>query len=492
MVRQLCAIDMAGALNLQTIANVHFSSHSLSEAARGNPAMLYFVVRVSRCSECVVVQFAHKFMVAVQFNQDVIGVLIAHDLNKGEWVFQIPFFPPQESLDWDFSVDQCKALVKKILPTSKTASIGDDINILSVGQWRMGARVAKQYDVNNRIFLIGDAAHQFPPAGGFGMNTGLQDAHNLVWKLALKIQADQQGTKSDDALLDSYERERQHVAKINTQFALRNVERTMKVPTALNVSHNNAKLLARLVNSAPLKYVPLQLQREFVQRIMKVGKLPLGMLDDAESSALGAHMRKKVQDIVSHRHSLGMLFYHFDIGFSYDTTNWENQAKKLMQDPVLDQSVLFRSDIGTGSLENDVVFKPTFSEGVRFPHFWLDDKNSGQRLSTLDLIGRATLHPSNVDRSVQYILIADGGDNVDELYGLLPPHLKSENVTFVLLSRGSPAESSQDNLAIDRTLSYQIADDTDSSSAWNTFVELNRAALIRPDGHVATLCPAKL
>lgn len=44
-VRQLCGIDMAGALNLQTIANVHFTSRSLSAAARENPAMLYFVVR---------------------------------------------------------------------------------------------------------------------------------------------------------------------------------------------------------------------------------------------------------------------------------------------------------------------------------------------------------------------------------------------------------------------------------------------------------------
>ena len=37
---------------------------------------------------------------------------------------------------------------------------------------------------NGRVFLAGDAAHQFPPAGGFGMNTGIQDAHNLAWKLA--------------------------------------------------------------------------------------------------------------------------------------------------------------------------------------------------------------------------------------------------------------------------------------------------------------------
>jgi len=38
------------------------------------------------------------------------------------------------------------------------------------------------------VFLAGDAAHRFPPAGGFGMNTGIQDAHNLAWKLAAVLQ----------------------------------------------------------------------------------------------------------------------------------------------------------------------------------------------------------------------------------------------------------------------------------------------------------------
>ena len=51
-----------------------------------------------------------------------------------------------------------------------------------------------------RIFLLGDAAHRFPPAGGFGMNTGIQDAHNLAWKLASVLQGG-----SGVHLLDSYE-----------------------------------------------------------------------------------------------------------------------------------------------------------------------------------------------------------------------------------------------------------------------------------------------
>ena len=45
------------------------------------------------------------------------------------------------------------------------------------------SQVAERY-ASGRVLLAGDAAHRFPPAGGFGMNTGIQDAHNLAWKLA--------------------------------------------------------------------------------------------------------------------------------------------------------------------------------------------------------------------------------------------------------------------------------------------------------------------
>lgn len=59
-----------------------------------------------------------------------------------------------------------------------------------------------------KVFLLGDAAHIHSPVGGQGMNTGLQDAHNLAWKLALVIQG-----RSDEKLLDSYQDERKPVIK---------------------------------------------------------------------------------------------------------------------------------------------------------------------------------------------------------------------------------------------------------------------------------------
>jgi len=61
---------------------------------------------------------------------------------------------------------------------------------------------------DRRCFLLGDAAHVHSPMGGQGMNTGLQDAYNLAWKLALVV-----SRQADDALLDSYEAERQPVAE---------------------------------------------------------------------------------------------------------------------------------------------------------------------------------------------------------------------------------------------------------------------------------------
>ena len=58
-----------------------------------------------------------------------------------------------------------------------------EVNILGVSFWEASARVADQYG-HGRIFLAGDAAHEMPPTGGFGLNTGVQDVQNLAWKLA--------------------------------------------------------------------------------------------------------------------------------------------------------------------------------------------------------------------------------------------------------------------------------------------------------------------
>ena len=80
-------------------------------------------------------------------------------------------------------------------------------------RWRATSDVARKFQ-NGRIFLVGDAAHLMPPNGGFGGNTGIHDAHNIAWKLALVLNG-----VAGARLLDSYEAERKPVAKFTVEQA---------------------------------------------------------------------------------------------------------------------------------------------------------------------------------------------------------------------------------------------------------------------------------
>ncbi len=91
-------------------------------------------------------------------------------------------------------------------------AIGDDsidFEVLSVLPWTAAAQVADRYGAG-RVFLAGDAAHLFVPAGGYGMNTGIADAHNLAWKLAWVLRG-----YAGAGLLDTYQDERRPVAQDN-------------------------------------------------------------------------------------------------------------------------------------------------------------------------------------------------------------------------------------------------------------------------------------
>ncbi|HEY0250667.1 MAG TPA: FAD-dependent monooxygenase, partial [Kofleriaceae bacterium] len=77
----------------------------------------------------------------------------------------------------------------------------------TTGRWELSALITDRFR-EGRIFLAGDAAHTLPPSrGGFGANTGIEDAHNLAWKLAAVIA----GT-AGEGLLDSYDAERRAIA----------------------------------------------------------------------------------------------------------------------------------------------------------------------------------------------------------------------------------------------------------------------------------------
>ncbi len=103
-----------------------------------------------------------------------------------------------------------------------------EVEIIDIGSFVVNAQIADAFR-NNRVFLAGDAAHRMSAAGGFGMNTGLQDAHNLMWKLAAVLQG-----KASDALLDTYDEERRPVVEANIRWANDNGTRTQEMVAAIN------------------------------------------------------------------------------------------------------------------------------------------------------------------------------------------------------------------------------------------------------------------
>jgi putative polyketide hydroxylase len=87
------------------------------------------------------------------------------------------------------------------------------IEIKSILPWEAAVRVADSFQ-HKHVFLTGDAAHQMPPSGAFGANTGIHDAHNLAWKLAMVLK-----DQAAPALLDTYDAERRPVDRFITEQA---------------------------------------------------------------------------------------------------------------------------------------------------------------------------------------------------------------------------------------------------------------------------------
>lgn len=98
------------------------------------------------------------------------------------------------------SLAELQAVADRVVPTPVALS---DLSWSSY--FRISMRLAARYQ-DGRVFLAGDAAHVHPPTGGQGMNTGIQDAFNLAWKLARVVR-----DRAPVSLLDTYEAERRPV-----------------------------------------------------------------------------------------------------------------------------------------------------------------------------------------------------------------------------------------------------------------------------------------
>ncbi|MCA2185639.1 FAD-dependent monooxygenase [Nonomuraea cavernae] len=140
---------------------------------------------------------------------------------RGRWLCQIPV----QREEWEAGIHTPEWCAQWIRAGSGIEDL--EVEVRTVGRWRMNATVADRL-VAGRIVLCGDAAHQFPPTGGLGVNTGLQGMHNAMWKLALCARG-----SADWSLLDTYDAERRPPAKTTVEQSLANFHNVLQISVAI-------------------------------------------------------------------------------------------------------------------------------------------------------------------------------------------------------------------------------------------------------------------
>lgn len=242
-----------------------------------------------------------------------------------EWVIHFNFNPDDpEEIDEVSVLPRLRALLK--LPDIP-------MQVHKVSHWTLEGVLADRYQVG-RVFLAGDAAHRHPPTTGLGLNTAVQDAHNLAWKLAAVIKGE-----AHAALLDSYAPERQAIGRRNVDWAMF---------TAMN--HG--------VLDAGMGFSPLH------SDAMRSANFELFFSD----TPMGATRRARAAEVFETQRT-EFQAHDLEIGFCY-------AHGALVAD-------------GTPAPTPDPLgghYQATTRPGHRLPHAWLT--HDGQRLSSHDLAGR--------------------------------------------------------------------------------------------------------
>ncbi|KAM5349120.1 hypothetical protein ACJ41O_008943 [Fusarium nematophilum] len=208
------------------------------------------------------------------------------------------------------------------------------IEIMSFSNWVLERVLAQRYR-QGRVFIGGDSAHRHPPTTGLGLNTAVQDAHNLAWKLAYTLQG-----KSSPALLDTYELERLAIGKRNCDWALFTSKCHRAIAAAIGLEEGQVE-----ANNAHLT--------QLFEENSEIGRVALAQLQYIING----------QEIEFSAHEM-------DLGFSYPL------GGAFLPDAVPPPTQHPRHQIYT----------PTTSPGHRLPHAWLE--KDGKVLSTHDLVGR--------------------------------------------------------------------------------------------------------
>lgn len=242
-----------------------------------------------------------------------------------EWAFHFAFLPTDNA---ELSEAELLTKIRQLL------GIGDiPIEILRVSHWSVQGSVADKYS-EGRVFLVGDSVHRHPPTTGLGMNTCVQDAQNLAWKLAAVLKG-----QAAPALLDTYAVERQPIGVRIVDWAMFTMQN-------------------HFVIDAGIGLLPMPVPPEVHRAIFEV------FFSD---TPMGAARRARFAEIVETQRT-EFQAHDLEIGFSYPSGALVPDGSPL---PAADPM---------GS-----VYHPTTRPGHRLPHAWLEIH--GSRISTHDLAG---------------------------------------------------------------------------------------------------------
>jgi len=216
LVRQQLGLPLDGVQDLSHIVNCYFRADIEPQLA-GRHGVLLFVS-----------------------NAEARGVLQPLDA-AGRWLCQINVSADEWTSEV-FTRERAQAWVRA------AAGVADlDVEVLSLGFWKLNATVARRL-VQGRVVLCGDAAHQFPPTGGLGVNTGLQGMHNAMWKLAMYVKG-----QAGWSLVETYDTERRPVAQAITAQSLENSRNVGRIQAA-QVSGGESGLSTEEVVTASRRY----------------------------------------------------------------------------------------------------------------------------------------------------------------------------------------------------------------------------------------------
>ncbi|RSM81639.1 aromatic ring hydroxylase [Kibdelosporangium aridum] len=245
--------------------------------------------------------------------------------NCEEWVLHLPPSDPSE-LDEETVVGRIRDALG--LPDL-------ELTLHHVTNWTVEALVAEHYRVG-RVLLAGDAAHRQTPTVGLGLNSGIQDAHNIAWKLAAVLTG-----RAHDSLLDTYEAERRPVCKFNVDWAVSAAAHHPNILDGIGIGH----------------HTPQQRRERTFAALF-------------DPSPLGAVVRARAAAMLD-THRAAAQAHDVEMGFAYEAgAVIPDGSPPPPRTPMRD------------------VYHPTTRPGHRLPHAWIE--RDGRRLSTHDLTGATT------------------------------------------------------------------------------------------------------